>query len=67
MFLHSSRVSKLESDNSQNVELEDYNNISVGMFSYFTTPSTYKDNLRVGGIGKFVSNFNAMVKQSALS
>ena len=34
-----SRVSNIESDNSQNVGLEDYNNISVGIFPYFTTPS----------------------------
>ena len=32
-------VSNIESDNSQNVGLEDYNNISVGIFPYFTTPS----------------------------
>ena len=29
----------IESDNSQNVGLEDYNNISVGFFPHFTTPS----------------------------
>jgi hypothetical protein len=34
-----SRVSNIESDNSQNVGLEDYNNISDGIFPYFTTPS----------------------------
>ena len=34
-----SRVSNIESDNSQNVGLEDYNNISVGIFPHFTTPS----------------------------
>ena len=34
-----SRVSNIESDNSQNVGLEDYNNISVGFFPHFTTPS----------------------------
>ena len=34
-----SRVSNIASDNSQNVGLEDYNNISVGIFPYFTTPS----------------------------
>ena len=39
-FLHDiSRVSNIESDNSQNVGLEDYNNISVGFFPHFTTPS----------------------------
>ena len=31
-----SRVSNIESDNSQNVGLEDYNNISDGIFPYFT-------------------------------
>ena len=34
-----SRVSNIESDNSQNVVFEDYNNISDGIFPYFTTPS----------------------------
>ena len=34
-----SRVSNIESDDSQNVGLEDYNNISDGMFPHFTTPS----------------------------
>ena len=34
-----SRVSNIESDNSQNVGLEDYNNISDRIFPYFTTPS----------------------------
>ena len=37
--LENSRVSNIESDNSQNVGLEDYNNISDGIFPYFTTPS----------------------------
>ena len=36
---HTSRVSNIESDNSQNVGLEDYNNISDGIFPHFTTPS----------------------------
>ena len=36
---HSSRVSNIESDNSQNVGLEDYNNISDRIFPHFTTPS----------------------------
>ena len=36
---NSSRVSNIESDNSQNVGLEDYNNISDGIFPHFTTPS----------------------------
>ena len=31
--------SNIESDNSQNVGLEDYNNISDGIFPHFTTPS----------------------------
>ena len=34
-----SRVSNIDSDNSQNVGLEDYNNISDGIFPNFTTPS----------------------------
>ena len=34
-----SRVSNIESDNSQNVGLEDYNNISDRIFPHFTTPS----------------------------
>ena len=34
-----SRVSNIDSDNSQNVGLEDYNNISDGIFPHFTTPS----------------------------
>ena len=34
-----SRVSNIDSDNSQNVGLEDYNNISDRIFPYFTTPS----------------------------
>ena len=36
---HSSQLSNIESDNSQNVGLEDYSNISDGIFQYFTTPS----------------------------
>ena len=36
---HISPVSNIESDNSQNVGLEDYNNISDGIFPHFTTPS----------------------------
>ena len=36
---YGSRVSNIESDNSQNIGLEDYNNISDGIFPYFTTPS----------------------------
>jgi hypothetical protein len=32
-------VSNKESNNSQNVGLEDYNNISDEIFPYFTTPS----------------------------
>ena len=38
-FSDNSRVSNIESNNSQNVGLEDYNNISVGIFPHFTTPS----------------------------
>ena len=38
-LLNISRVSNIESDNSQNVGLEDYNNISDIIFPYFTTPS----------------------------
>ena len=34
-----SRVSNIESDNSQNVGLEDYNNISDRIFPHFTTLS----------------------------
>jgi hypothetical protein len=34
-----SRVSNIESENSQNVGLEYYNNISDRIFPYFTTPS----------------------------
>ena len=45
-------MSNIESDNSQNVGLEDYNNISDEIFSIFYYP-LYKDNLRVEGIGKF--------------
>ena len=37
--LVNSRVSNIESDNSQNVGLEDYNIISDGIFPHFTTPS----------------------------
>jgi hypothetical protein len=37
--VHSSRASNIESDNSQNVGLEDYNYISDGIFPHFTTPS----------------------------
>ena len=38
-MVYNSPVSNIESNNSQNVGLEDYNNISVGIFPYFTTPS----------------------------
>ena len=38
-FIANSRVSNIESDNSQNVGLEDYNNISDRIFPHFTTPS----------------------------
>ena len=33
-----SRVSNIESDNSQNVGLEDYNNIYVGIFQWILPP-----------------------------
>jgi hypothetical protein len=36
---YKSWVSNIESDSSQNVGLEDYNNISDGIFPHFTTPS----------------------------
>jgi hypothetical protein len=36
---NNSLVSNIEFDNSQNVGLEDYNNIFVGFFPHFTTPS----------------------------
>ena len=39
VILDSSQVSHIEYDNSQNVGLEDYNNISGGIFPPFTTPS----------------------------
>ena len=43
ILLHSvhdnSQVSNIESDDSQNVGLEDYNNISDEIFPCFTTPS----------------------------
>ena len=47
-----SRASNIESDNSQNVGLEDYNNISDGIIPYFTTPLN-KDNPREEEIGFF--------------
>ena len=34
-----SQMSNIESNNSQNGGLEDYNNISDGIFPHFTTPS----------------------------
>ena len=34
-----SEVSNIESENSQNVRLEDYNNISDGIIPHITTPS----------------------------
>ena len=34
-----SRTSNMESNNSQNGGLEDYKNISDGIFPHFTTPS----------------------------
>ena len=38
-FRNISRVSNIESDNSQNFGLEDYKHISDGIFPNFTTPS----------------------------
>jgi hypothetical protein len=37
--LVNSRTSNIESNNSQNGGLEDYNNISDGILPHFTTPS----------------------------
>ena len=39
VLLNRSRVSNIESNNSQNVGMEDYNNISDGIFPHLTTPS----------------------------
>ena len=39
IHIHNSRVSNIESDDSQNVGLEDYNNIFDRIFPNFTTPS----------------------------
>ena len=39
VFTYISQVSNIGSDNSQNVRLEDYNNISDRIFPNFTTPS----------------------------
>ena len=47
-----SRTSNIESDNSQNGGLEDYNYISDGIFPHFTTPSI-KNKLRVEQICRF--------------
>ena len=60
-----SRVSNIESYNSENVGLEDYNNISEGIFPYFTTPSIKLPQGRRNW--KIISKFNALLKQSALS
>ena len=38
-LLDSSRMSKIESNKSQNGGMEDYNNISDEIFPHFTTPS----------------------------
>ena len=38
-FENTSRMSNIESNNSQNGGLEGYNNISDGIFPHFTTPS----------------------------
>ena len=42
-----SRMCNIESNNSQNGGLEDYNNISDGIFPHFTT---YENMIRVEGI-----------------
>ena len=60
-----SRVSNIESYNSENVGLEDYNNISEGIFTCFTTPSIKLPQGRRNW--KIISKFNALLKQSALS
>ena len=62
-----SRVSNIESDKSQNVGLEDYNNISDRIFPYIFNYPLYKDNPRVEENWKILSNFNALLKQSAMS
>ena len=38
-LLHISQMYNIESNKSQNGGLEDYNNISDGIFPHFTTPS----------------------------
>ena len=58
-------MSNIESNNSQNGGLEDYNNIFDGIFPHFATPSI---TIRLGEKEmKILSNFNALLKQSALS
>ena len=39
LFFYTSRTSDIESNKSQNGGLEDYKNISDGIFPHFTTPS----------------------------
>jgi hypothetical protein len=57
----SSRTSNIESNNCQNGGLEDYNNISDGIFPHFTTPSI---KISLGGfhlhllVFPFVHQFN---------
>ena len=60
-----SRTSNIESDNSQNGGLEDYNYISDGIFPHFTTPSI-KNKLRVQIFSNY-SNSNVFLDQSELS
>ena len=56
-----------ESNNIKNGGLEDYNNISDGIFPQCTTQDPlYKDKLRVRRYLQILSNFNAFfLKQSA--
>ena len=56
-------MSNIESNNSQNVGLEDYHNISDGIFSHFTTPS-----IRISLGQKELEDFfkNTLLIQSAL-
>jgi hypothetical protein len=47
-------MSNIESNNPQNGGLEDYNNISEGIFPNFTIPS-----IKIS-LGQILSNFNAI-------
>ena len=62
---YNSRVSNIESDNSQNWfgRLQQYFWQNISIFYY----SLYKDNPRVEENWNILSNFNALLKQSALS